>query len=105
MGVLTRKDIREMRRNCIKVTSRQERELLKLWGHEPLEDGERYCYSEQDIYEQTRRYLSEHPDVDTAEEEDIKRRTLWLESLKKKEESQRSLRKRKHSSPPLRKGT
>jgi hypothetical protein len=60
MAVLTRKGIREMRRNYIKVTAKQERELLKLLWHEPLEDGDLYCYSEQDIYEQTRIYLRDH---------------------------------------------
>jgi hypothetical protein len=88
MVVLTRKDIREMRRNYIKVTAKQERELLKLLGHEPLEDGDRYCYSEQDIYEQTRIYLRDHPDVDPVEEEEMKRRILWLEGLEKKDKSQ-----------------
>jgi hypothetical protein len=90
MVVLTRKDIRAMRQNYIKVTVKQERELLKLLGHEPLEGGDRYCYSEQDIYEQTRIYLRDHPDVDPVEEEDMKRRTLWLESLEKKDKSQSS---------------
>ena len=86
MVVLRKKDILEMRRNCIKVTAKQERELLKLLGHEALEDGELYCYSEQDIYEQTRIYLRDHPDVNPVEEEDMRRRRLWFESLEKKDE-------------------
>jgi hypothetical protein len=90
MVVLTRKDIRAMRRNYIKVTAKQERDLLKLLGHEAFEDGDRYCYSEQDIYEQTRIYLRDHPDVDPIEEEEMERRILWLESLEKKDKSQSS---------------
>jgi hypothetical protein len=90
MVVLTRKDIRAMRRNNIKVTAKQERDLLELLGHEAFEDGDRYCYSEQDIHEQTRIYLRDHPDVDPVGEEDMKRRTLWLESLEKKDKSQSS---------------
>jgi hypothetical protein len=89
MTILTRKMIREMRLNFVKITKKQERELLKLLGSESAED--KICYSDQDIYEQTRIYLRDNPDQEPWEKEYLQKTTEWLEGLSKKEKKQNEL--------------
>jgi hypothetical protein len=60
--ILTKRDIRFLRERCfVRITEEQERGLLDLLGIEP---GEGYVYTEQDIAEQIRKYLQNHPTPD-----------------------------------------
>jgi hypothetical protein len=64
--VLTKKMIRDLREHAfMEITAKQERELLRLLGGKEVW-GE-YCFTEQDIYEQTRIYLRDNPDTEAAE--------------------------------------
>lgn len=57
--VLTKRAIQRLREESFMcITEEQERGLLELLGTEP---DEGYIYSDQDIAEQLRKYLRDHP--------------------------------------------
>lgn len=57
--ILTKRHIRRLReKGFMRITEDQERGLLELLGSDP---GTGHVYSEQDIAEQLRKYLRDHP--------------------------------------------
>lgn len=57
--ILTKRSIRRLReKGFMRITEEQELGLLELLGSDPCAG---YFYSEQDIAEQLRKYLMEHP--------------------------------------------
>ena len=49
----TKNYIEELKRNFIRINEKQEKEILKYWG-ENIDN----CFTEQDIWEQTRKIIN-----------------------------------------------
>lgn len=62
--IITKKYIRELQeKSFVKISKEAEEILLEQLGHEPElhEEGHQYIYTEQDLWEQARKIIREHP--------------------------------------------
>lgn len=62
--IVTKKYIRELReKSFVKISKEAKEILLEQLGHEPEldEEGYQYIYTEQDLWEQARKIIREHP--------------------------------------------